>query len=1056
MENKLKSAFGFLKKNAMLLVTESFDKDNFKGKKEKFKNDYKDSELDDKTIAEMAIKTYIKAGYFKTRENLETFLLDNDFFRQNIFSNEREIYGILWEEVNLKGFPEKFTLREVINILVIEEATVNATEKAIIVRSDTIVELDNKINTKNEMYNSIPSILDVKPNLPEPEEAQQIEYTTWWQTIGLRDDPFLGRDGLSTIPKEFYDKIMVQTEIIKKYHRILNTDINSIFFKSTVVFGEFGSGKTSFFEFLGKDMINHKIYPIYLLLRTEQDNFMLNHSFERKLFEILYELYEKERIHSSEFESSNQNINNIKSLMKILSHKGERNFVIFIDGLNLATNYDVVLSFLRDLQLYKNDLVRSGKDDGYKVGFFVAGAIEWMRLLTRDPSLTGSIEIKEEMPVVSPEYAYQMINNRFAAYSNNVENPKIIKMNFIKQVYRDLENNKQIISYRSFIQAIVENLKLGNLEIIENIKMNSQSLKNIKDIFESDPLLKKRMNLLIYSGHIQKAENRNICLRLLIKVFHEGYIKDDSDVVRNNDYCFQRLIYSNLVVKTKKDNELFWQICPEISAQNEKILNLHNRSLEDYLLPLYSDLTVRKQKNEENEDILKIEGLILQLQKEKNGQISRLIKDSSIAYKKIIELLDIVNDEIQQETLTDCWKSFDDLSRAFFLMEGVITENSINDNDVVFLWNHYWKNPEIISQYIKSHENIQITDGERRQTSNLYKATYNYLLENVEKHKNNWFLLPRDLSNLSFEEVELIFESCDLYRKGDPLSMRYIINKLSKKTQRVFRDFLFNVFTILYGSDTKKWFERLDNSTGNYIKQNLNKRNNSPLTPSPNVFNHLNRGNYKCFLTNDNQWAVKNWGDVFQYIFKGHTQKSFEDFLSIYFIEPLMSSEHDNENSVDNDYALRYINECIAFFKQINKAYSYLLHDGLYKDGTEYYFSFAGYKMEDGVLCNKYGVRDKKSLEPISSTDKTLIEYMKRLNQCIKNELQANNSNVFHLDLINGHLKYNIPYRTYVFCFSFLIQQKKLDPKDTPKWRITPILEYGGSTLLNFDLSNNN
>jgi len=1027
MDDEKKTARVFFKKNISLFAGTTFNKSEYDSKKEDFlMRNF--GHLDERILAKLVIETYIEAGRFKTIEELASFLVNNDFFRKTIYADERSRYSEFWTDLSTKGFPKEFNKHNILTILSLEEARENAEAQEIQIRSTKIDQLDKDIEKKKEEYAAIPSIIDIEPQLSEPiDEPVYQDFTPWWEKLGLIQDPFVVTDGLSKIPKDLYRKIIVKTDIINKYTAKLNQDPESIFSKSTIFFGEFGSGKTTLFEFLANEMINHKIYPFYLLLKTEPDTFTLRRSFEKKILEAVYEEYKKETADHTEPDFHQGVFDKTKELMKYLSHDGERGFIIFVDGLNQGENYTVLLPFLRDLQAYKNELVRSN----LKAGFFIAGSNEWSNLITKDPSLTGAIEVREQMPIVDINQAHTMINSRFSAFSKNQQNPKKVKETFIKQVYRDLENNKLKISYRSFIQALIERFKQGNFEMIENIQISDPILDKIRKEFESNQILKKRMDQLIYSGQIQKEENRNLCLKLLIKIFIEGQIKDDSEIVRDNIYHFQRLDNSKLIVKFNKEEGTFWAVCPELREQNSKIFDTFHRSIDDYLLRLYSKLTQKKQNIVEDENIIKIKELISVLETEKNGQISNLIRDSVPAYKSILGKLANVYEEITPESLTGCWNSFGYLSSAFFLTQGVISNELIREEGTEILWENYWTQKESISEYIKRHKSSPITETDRRIVCDRYKDAYNTIISEIEFHIRQWGPFPRNLSHISPDELELLFSvyTSDSWRKEE---YTHGMSKLSTYLQRKFRDFLYNIFTLLYGCDKNKWLnERIEDSVKNLIIQNISKSRCSPFTPSDNIFNQLNRGNYKKFLTEDNIWSNRNWGEIFQFVFKGWTRKDFDDFLGIYFAPSLIEGEHDKESKIDKEYAFNYFKKWIYVIQSLNTGYFNLLTNNLYQDGEAYYFSFKGYRTKDNETHLEHGVQDKKSLTPISPSDEIFKRDINHFNHRINIDLIETNHRKINVDLEDGNEQYGISYRAYVFYFSLLLQKSKFKLEGT-------------------------
>jgi hypothetical protein len=987
----------------------------------------------DEDLATTTIKVYIRAGVYADKKALERQLVENTYFRKHVHTKDRlELFELL--ENSKASLPEKFTPKKAIEVIALDRARIKAERTREFQLSNAAAELDERIIQKKKEYESLPSILDLPDPPPEPATAEKsTEFSLWWQDMNLTADPFATTDGLSRIPKELWDKIIVKSEIIRRYQSYLERDPATLFSKSTIVFGEFGSGKTALFEYLSKDLVNHKIYPLYILFWTEPDQFTIRHSFFRLVAEKLIDEYYKENATTPPVDPATEPYDAIRQLMKLLSTHDDRGFIIFVDGLNQGNNYPVILGFLRDLQAFKNNLNR----EGLKVGIFIAGALEWNNLIVKDSSLTGSIENREFMPVLTWKDALEMINKRFKAFSSSLQQPKTISPYFVEQTYKDLEIQKLPISYRSFIQAVHEKLRTGNYDIIENITTTPQLLDKIKSEIEEDPILSSRFENLIKSKGLRNIEILHKTIRTLLRLHLEGPFADDSGFVAENKFYLFYLKQAGLIVKAKKQDTMFWTICPQLDSLNKRVRTSYGRSMEDYLTQIYAVRQLKKNSQKKSDAI---EGIEQMFDCYTELAHNTDLRESLQILGAVDNKLHSMESEITQEDIKNCWDGFCLLSKAYFAFENIFEEQDMLRNPVDFLWKQHPKRIKSVHEYIKRAQSAAITETDRRLTCGRFRDAYQEIvfeLESILKRQ----IIGKDLRNLTNEELNELFEIENEWRKQDSDAYQAIIQRLCKLIQSKLRDFLFNVFNILYGTDETNWLEdRIDDKTRSYIRSNIAKMRISPFRPNKNPFYQLNRGNYRVFLTENNPWAMKNWREIFAYVLSGWSQTDLTEFL-VREGESLIENEHDKHSTVDSKvYVRKFVEKAIEFLQKINTGYKHLIEYGLYYEGNKYYFSFAGYDLSEGNIT----LKDKKHLVPIDVADEKVRAQIKRIHENLEKQ-ESDGEGLITINVVDGGTIYGVDYRIYIFYFAFLLQQSrlKLEEKDKPKVECNLIYSRG-------------
>src|SRR5207244_1947702 len=138
---------------------------------------------------------------------------------------------------------------------------------------DSTRDIEQKIKEAQATYESIPSILDEQNDIPEPMPVEYVKttrYDPWWKSMGLNSNPFPTYDGLGNIPDSLYERIIIFSDIYEKYVYYID-NFPSELFKSIVFYGEFGSGKTTLFEYLKKPLIKNHIYPAFIRISAEPD-----------------------------------------------------------------------------------------------------------------------------------------------------------------------------------------------------------------------------------------------------------------------------------------------------------------------------------------------------------------------------------------------------------------------------------------------------------------------------------------------------------------------------------------------------------------------------------------------------------------------------------------------------------------------------------------------------------------------------------------------------------------------------------------------------------------
>jgi DNA replication protein DnaC len=457
---------GFIRENLAVLTQPTLPPKLYKtNKHDYFVTRHADSRQGvprDTEIANEVVWFLIRHGQVKTKEDLERFL-SRGLLAEKVF-DPQVFYEFL--DINKPAEPliDFKKIRQTEFLDSIREQIRNELRKEMTL--DRVIDIEKEIQRKLAEYEALPSVIDAKeyalPAKP-PEEADTEENLEWWQRLHLTSDPFPATEGLFKIKPESYDAVVVKTKIFQKYIKYMETTPAEIF-KNTIFFGEFGSGKTTLFQYLRKALETHKIYSVYVHLSFEKDFQSLKIVFKEKLVTELRSLIgDDELARRQEFGDVDVALT---GLMNRLDQKLKpRGLVVFIDDLNKSREgYPVALEFLSYLQVFTYEMAE--KITLENIGFYVAGALEWEPTVRTQPRYSGSLARPEIIPDITEEEAWMMLNKRLEAYYPNPELKREVDRGFVSQVYRDLKTNKLELTFRRFIRRLVAEFKASNFKVL--------------------------------------------------------------------------------------------------------------------------------------------------------------------------------------------------------------------------------------------------------------------------------------------------------------------------------------------------------------------------------------------------------------------------------------------------------------------------------------------------------------------------------------------------------------------------------------------------------------
>lgn len=900
--------------------------------------------------------------------------------------------------------------------------------------------LDNKYPKK---------VKDIKPDMPD------YTYPSWWERINLFSDPFPSTQGLNKIDKEFYDDVVLRTEIFNRYLYLIRQRHKEILNNIVVVYGEYGSGKTTFFQYLERPLLNAGILPIYLMVNSDPSTEKIRKEFHGQFL--------REAIDSNptsgkvgylyprlEAEASIEIIRD--QLEDILTTTDYEGFIIFIDGLHKeAKHSESVLGFIKMLQ---NDFEYLSSFKNIPISFMIAGCLDWKRLLKKDPYLTGSKSGEENIPDISYLEAFDLINMRFKAFSVNKEEPFQLKEDIISKIWSNLKKELErgivprdmIDHVRDLIKNKLEGKKVSGKFSISltdiPLKITPEILRHIRFKVANNP----HINKIIYSG-IEKyfgndKDGFRSCLEDFVNIHHVKKIsisesgKIDHFVMRDlgidienirvleefnflerKDYLLQR---GSTVSKTgtqKLAKETYKQKFLKVDKNLEKFIeNIEDEmdlQIEDYIQEIYKtrERTIRSIRKEIRESPDKTINTLNELKrKEKNGKIRIIIDRVILDHNKILEHQSSVKGIIPKEQLIEKTSNptYDLLRLLLFSEENLDLSNADND-EVKKLWDSYWIfcddyfNFESQINRIE-REHIQVTEKEDNRIVLSYKRAFEALVSLINDLRNCDKILRINyigLTNKDKRELHSI--------RLDYLNDEYLnsAKKLIAYFEPKIQVFIQNCLEIRYGS---RWRRRLPPDVNKRIedKQKKERENSRILFQEPEyLLCNCDFDDYKGIMTENS-----NWNEIFKFLTL-NLNLNLQTLKSLYddFRELRNKIEHNNVQWLNKNH--HKIKKGMEFVEDLFESFHRLYYEFLLKKNMFYERGKEG--TGEGYIFFSF----KENRDRIDSY-KSVIRFSE-LNR-FAGSLKKKGIPEIHLELTREEgYEYGLEFRKYISYLAFLI-----------------------------------
>lgn len=1023
----------FIRDNLKTFQQKQFPEEAYKLKKHEYFIKHKRilRKPKDPEVAKITIGYMINKSLIKDEETLIK-LLKLPFFKKNIFNQ-----NILFEELRIKN-PDLDTIIEPSQMekaLYASQIEEKITDKILSEKKHLLVEQSKKVQQEIEMkkkeLESIPTRLDEieieEPGISKPEK----EIREWWQILNLKEDPVPIQEGFQKIDTDYYEDIVVHTDIFNKYVNYCTNMQNEIF-KSTIFYGEFGSGKTSFFDYLKQILSRNKILSLYVPIWPSLDAEKIILDFKTDLIAIIKEDAKRFGTDLDHIKSENHDQTIKKLLDELHLQNNFKGFVIVVDDLHKHDKaFDAVILFLSSLQIFITKLTRGSK---FNATTYVAGKPSWEKKIKAELSLSGSIIREEEMPEITVNHAYSMLNKRMVAFSINPDKKNIIGNAFVKEVYDELRKDNKTITFRTFLQKALDEFKRGNFDKVVTINPNAikiEIIEEIKTIIKKSSKLNTQFEMLRSLIQNQSEENQQNCFELLGTLYLEKKIYESNPIFERNQWRLKKLRQSGLIINHEDGEGVYWSITKEIRTINQGIIEQYGISMEEYLVRVYFTNTVKKRRkinHPELQELKKIE----KSRTEENHK--KIIQHAIRDYEQFLEInekqiIDIAPNDI----VNNCVIAMSSLTRAFMVLNG-IPKIIGSDIDVLSFWTTFWKKPSSTIEFIDNIESKKEIDATVANyilgiCREAIQVTISFMKDQVEKDR----IFQLSYENLTNHDCKIIDSCRNHWINGDYYSMgEEISDYLEKKIRRN----IFNIFKLFYGNEecrTRRYSKEIIRATKSK-KENDQKKGMNKIQ---NELQFLDRKEYKILMTkntneNPSELGDMNWKEVFNPIFTPWNQEKLFKFLDK-FGDINVSVAHNKTESIgkQNQPDMRtYVMNAIEIIQKLNSAYEIILQKGVQLINSKYYFGFK----------NTLDTPRMENVAPKIERTRHVINTLKKMEQ-----IDVNMEDPDYLESL-----YNTDYREFVLIIHWLLNAT---PKEQSQIgaKLVPIVEQSPNFIFKFD-----
>jgi len=577
--------------------------------------------------------------YLITEETLHTYedfkdTLSNHF----IFQYIKRFHGYLLDYYNESYF-ECRKKDENITKKIIQRGKQRDTEKLIeqlTIAKEKIIEFEKKNISVIESYshNKIELLPPLEEELQDPEA-----HLDWYRYFNLIGDPFPSNEGLENIDDNLFDKIIFETATIKKYRNYIVTEggLTNLINKTFGIYGSFGSGKTTLFQYMEKLLkIHHKdVLFISIPLEARTSTEEIKKRFFIRLNRILSILH----FENYDFVPSNSDLEeNCFTMLDTFAKNDMKALFIIIEDIYKESGrrqyIEEVAGFIETLQTYK----RMFSKNVIPTSFFFSCIEEVVDKIRGDSSKEGSVDFYDRMPAITLDNALEMINKRLKAFTKDPDNFTPISKEYLTRLRNiTIQRGTPVKTFRKYIEILLERFR--RLEFTEEsitIQYDEETIKTLRKDIESKH--KKLHKSFVKLQEISKSNISNFekFINILQRMWlGEQIIEGKGEYISIKLYLIH-LKDVDLIQKVYYHNDLGWTLSNSANNYFDKINNAYGGLNPTNIIPsiYFTENTIS---GPTDKTLLNLENIIKQGE-EYGATFLELLKEGMNGYQELKHL----------------------------------------------------------------------------------------------------------------------------------------------------------------------------------------------------------------------------------------------------------------------------------------------------------------------------------------------------------------------------------------------------------------------------------
>jgi hypothetical protein len=413
--------------------------------------------------------------------------------------------------------------------------------------------------------------------LPEAAGPPEIPPEAWWTEVGLRGDPFPSNMGLIGFNPQDYDGIVVKTPFFTRYLQQATSTPKALLEKTTLVLGEFGSGKTTLFQYLAADVSRVGLLPINVVLSPHPSVESLT---TRMLEQIADGLAAAYAARFGRDPRATHNARDSYALSAELFTDLQREthsigLLVLVDGLHKGTSYQAqVLEFLQQIQ----NVQEYFQYRAVPMGLLVAGSPLWEREFERVPSLSGSYYRKDSIPPLAEDAAVDAVERRIQFFARDPATPPKIDSEGLRLAYRVLAQRiPRPLTFRDYLDHVRTRLEAREFaELGVSVALHVETVEGVRSFLKTSPLAREFDRLWAeLPGHptLRKAARRTL---LEILASKHG-LSESGKFFQRHRGAFKLLQRNRLISRQRTAESFGWTFSQELrDTLADAVKHLHN------------------------------------------------------------------------------------------------------------------------------------------------------------------------------------------------------------------------------------------------------------------------------------------------------------------------------------------------------------------------------------------------------------------------------------------------------------------------------------------------